>query len=297
MIFYANTVSTTSANYLNRTNAVMQYFNEARQFEVLNEEEEDRLLHIAKESTDEQKRTEARQKIAECNQRLVMMMARYYSHDNFLDCVSEGTIGLMNAIDAFEFGKGAKFGTFAVHYIRREITQYLRDKEPSIKKTNISKTFHTISQARNEFIQQNEREPLPEELAEILEEKYDIIVNDLSSVTDMKIVSIDEAVGDDNDTVVGDMETFNTYSASVNDYETTSDNEYKKEILTSLFSILSPREKKVISMLFGVGEYFHEYDPVDVAEEVGVGVERVRQMRKSILEKLSQEYAKRSKTI
>lgn len=311
-------IKNSNIGFVERTATVKQYFSEVSKIQPLSIEEEKELFmkldnikttllnHFDSETNTYDLSSEVLtelntqhdnivKKIAERNQKFVISIARHYApNDKFLDCVSEGTIGLMQAIEAFQLDRDVKFITFAVHYIRREITQYLRDDDPTIRKSNISKTFHTVAQARNEFIQREEREPSPEELAEMLNEKYSIEIKDLSDITDMRIISIDEAVSeDDDDTCVGDMQLFNDYSSSNNEYETTEANDYNKNMLSSLFSILTPREVKIISMSFGIG-YDREYSPKEIGEEVGLTAERIRQMKDNIMKRLQNEFMERS---
>lgn len=286
-------------NFLDRSGTVSQYFSDMRNLKPLSEEEQTEYMLIIKdEKTDDELRTYAKQRIAETHQGLIASAARQYAPNNkFLDCVNEGTIGLYEAIENYDVEMGVKFSTYAAHYIRRAITQYLRDKEPAIQKTNISKTFHTVAQARNEFMQREEREPSMDELAELLSEKYKVDVKDVSDITDMRLISIDETVSDNEDEVkVGDMELFNDYSASQNDYETEVNSDYNKELISSLLDILNERDKKIITMFFGIG-YFREYNPTEISEEIGMSTERVRQLQKEIVAKLQDEFAKRSKML
>lgn len=286
----------TNTSFIERTSLVKQYFSEVNKFDILTTEQEQMLFNIAKNGATEAERTAAKQKIAECNQKFVISVAHHYApSDKFLDCVSEGTIGLMTAIENFDPTNGVKFITFAVHYIRREITQYLRDRDPSIRKTNVSKTFHTAAQARNAFIQREEREPTNDELAEILNEEYGLDIKDTMDVADMRIISIDESVSDDDDDAcVGDLEEFNNASACTNEYETISTEQHYKQTLVDLFSILTPREKKIISMSFGIG-YDRDYDLKEIAEEVGLTSERVRQMKHNIIQRLQNEISEHGK--
>lgn len=288
----------TASSFVDRTATVNQYFSEVRKFDTLTTEQEQQLFAIINGDYSQYEKEMAAKKIAECNQKFVIAVARHYAPaDKFLDCVSEGTIGLMQAIQAFDPSNGVKFITFAVHYVRREITQYLRDDEPSIRKTNISKTFHTAAQARNEFIQAEERDPTPDELAEVLKEKYDVEIKDTNDLRDMTIMSIDEAVSDDEDeTFMGDSKLFNSYTAASNGYETIEENSYNSFLLESLFKVLSPREQKVISMCFGIG-YERTYECSEIASEMGLTSERIRQMKANIIERLQKEFMKKSKVI
>ena len=159
----------TNVGFVERTETVKQYFKDISKFKVLSSEEEKRLFEIIKADTDNDAVIEATHQIVNSNQLLVSSVARKLTtNDQFLDCVSVGTMALLTAISNFDVSKGVKFSTYAVPYIYRDISQYLRDVDPSIKKSNISKTYHYVPQVRNKFIQEFEREPTDEELMDIL---------------------------------------------------------------------------------------------------------------------------------
>lgn len=293
-------IKNTNTSFIERTNSVNQYFSEVRKFDTLSIAEEKDLFNIIKNSSNKTLKEKAIQRIIECNQKFVIAVARHYApSDKFLDCVSEGTIGLYNAIEMFDINAGVKFITFAAYYVKREITQYLRDEDPSIKKTNISKTYHTTAQAINYFIQKENREPTPLELVEILNEKYGIEIKDLNDLTEMRIISIDDTVNeqsDDAESCVGDLSEFNTFSASKNEYENIETKDYTKALLSNLLDVLTPREKDIITMFFGIG-YERCYEANEIAEKLSLTPERVRQLKKSIIDKLQKECTEKSKLI
>lgn len=296
-----------NSSYFERTETVSKYLSDIRHFQILSKEEETELFKVLRngEVRDEKgkiiSRTpvaeKARNAIANSNQRLVLSVARHYSpSEKILDCVSEGTCGLMEAIDRYDITKDVKFITYAIHYIRRNITQYLRDEDPSIRQTNTSKTYHCIARAYNSFVQKEEREPSPEELVEILNTEYKCDIKDVNDVIDMRIISIDESVDDDEESV-GETQLFNSYCSNDNDYEEQAQGDYAKEFSKTLFSILSPREIQIISMSFGVNGYHKEYEAKEIAKELSLTPERVRQIKKMVIDRLREEALSRMKKI
>jgi RNA polymerase primary sigma factor len=287
-----------NANFFERTPAVAQYCATIRKYDVLTQEQERALFTIIDQGcvrndkgraiqwNDEAYK--ARQTIANANQRFVLSVARRFgSSEQILDCISVGNEGMMEAIDKFSLDKNTKFSTYAISYIRRNITQYMRDEQPTVRQTNTSKTFHIISRAKNAFIQREEREPTPEELKDILNDEYGCDIKDVNDVIDMRVMSIDDGVGnDEDDSSLEETSMFNSVAYSDNDYENTIDNDYAKSVASNLCSVLTERENKIISMLFGINGYRREYEPKEVGKELGLTPERVRQIKTSVLEKL-----------
>lgn len=288
-----------NGKYFERTNTLVNYFNDIRRFDgSIKPEDEATLFDYCKNGTKEEKE-EARKIIIEGNQRFVVSVARAYAtNNNLMDLINEGNIGLMEAVDAFDpnvkvNGKTVKFMTFAVHYIRRAINQFKVNNDAIVKKNNISKTYHVLSRARNKFLQENGRQPTTDELKDLVNKEYDLKINDSADMLDLRVTYIDEnASDDDDDANLADLATFNSYSASGNGYERTESNDYNKAMVTSLLKVLTPREQRIIKMAFGIGEY-RELTNDEIAERIGLTTERIRQMRTSIMKRLRDEFKKK----
>lgn len=285
--------------YFERTDTLVSYYKDIRRFDgMIKPEDEELLFEFYKNGTKDE-REEARKLIIEGNQRFVVSMARAYATNyNLMDLINEGNIGLMEAIDAFDpniqvNGKTVKFITFAIHYIRRAITQYKVNNDSIVRKNNISKTYHVLSQVRSKFLQENGRQPTSEELKEIVNKEYNLKIRNSSDMWDLRVTYIDEDEGDgEDDSNIGNLNLFNSYSANGNSYEKTESNDYNKAMVTSLLKVLTPREQKVIKMAFGIGEY-RELTNDEIAERIGLTTERIRQMRTSILKRLQEEFKKK----
>lgn len=288
-----------NGKYFERTNTLVDYFNDIRRFDgSIKPEDEAVLFDFCKNGTKEEQ-AEARKIIIEGNQRFVVSVARAYAtNNNLMDLINEGNIGLMEAVDAFDpnvkvNGKTVKFITFAVHYIRRAINQFKVNNDAIVKKNNISKTYHVLSQARNKFLQENGRQPTTDELKDLVNKEYDLKIKDSADMLDLRVTYIDESASDDDDDAnLAGLATFNTHSASGNGYERTESNDYNKAMVTSLLKALTPREQSIIKMAFGIGEY-RELTNDEIAERIGLTTERIRQMRTSIMKRLQKEFKKK----
>lgn len=282
----------TTADYFERTDTLIRYYDDIRRYQLLSLEEEIELFTLLKNGNEDEKKY-ARSKIIVSNQRFVVAIAKKFgTNDNILDLISEGNIGLMEAIDKFDLTKGVKFSTFAVWYIRRAINMYNINHGALVTKSNISKTYHVISQATNKFIQREYRQPTLDELKEILVNEYKVDIKDVIDVLETRIISIDNEPDDsDDNTNMEDVVIYRSNSANNNIYEKNIDNDFNKELITSMLNQLSSREQEIIKLIFGIG-YDREYELQEVAEKVGLTTERVRQLKFSIIDKLKKEYKK-----
>ena len=167
-----------------------------------------------------------------------------------------------------------------------------------VKRTNYSKTFHVISKATNDFVQQFERTPTPEELLDIITTKYNKDIKDKNDLLDLKVSYVDESSNEDDDTTnFGDMAAYNRASASYNEYETTESNDFNKSLVTSLLNTLTPRKQQIIKMRFGLYEESkglkREYEREEIASKLGLTSERVRQLENEAMEEIKREYISR----
>ena len=263
--------------YFDRTNTLVSYFNDIKRFDgTINPEDEVILLDLCKNGTKKEQK-KARKLIIEGNQRFVVSVARAYAIDAFDPTVKDN-------------GKTVKFCTFAVHYIRRAINQFKVNNDAIVKKNNISKTYHVLSQARNKFLQENGRQPTSDELKELVNDQYNLKIKNSNDMLDLKITYIDDNdTESDDDANLASLATFNSYSASTNGYERTELNDFNTAMVSSLLKALTPREQKVIKMAFGIGES-RELTNEEIGDKMGLTPERIRQMRSSIMKRLQKEF-------
>lgn len=281
-----------TSDYFERTETLIRYYDDIRKYGLLSQEDEIKLFQLLKNgsSSDKQK---ARETIINSNQRFVVAIAKKFgTNDNILDLISEGNIGLMEAVDRFDYTKGVRFSTFAVWYIRRAVNTYNINHGTLVTKSNISKTYHVISQATNKFIQRELRQPTLEELRDIIVNEYNIDIKDVIDVLETRVVSIDNDYNNASDNQnFKDVMEFKTNSAYENSFEKDSDKEFNKELIDTMLNKLSSREQEIIKLIFGIG-YDREYELQEVAKKVNLTTERVRQLKFTIMNKLKQEYKK-----
>jgi RNA polymerase primary sigma factor len=206
-----------TTDYFERTETLTRYYEDIRKYDVMSEEKEVEMFNLFKNGN-KQEQEYARNFIINANQRFVVAMAkRFATNENILDLISEGNIGLIEAMKDFDVTKGNKFITFAVWYVRRAINNYCINYGNLVKKTNLSKTYHVIAQATNKFIQTEYRKPTLEELLEIVNKEHKADIKSIEDIIDTKISSIDEGFNsEDDDAVFGDMSLYNSYSSSFN---------------------------------------------------------------------------------
>lgn len=277
-----------TSEYYERTRILSQFYEDIRNYPLLTQEEEEQLFLQIKNGNKEESE-QAFKKIIESNQRFVVSVAkRYANNDNLLDLISEGNIGLIEAIATFDINRKNKFISHAVWYIRRAINIYSMTNT-LVKKSNATKTYHLLSNIRNRFLQKNERLPTTDEIIQILWEENGIKVIDSCDIVDNYFSSIDNnSINDDDDDNCEDYE-YNRASSSQNDFDTIAENEFKSYEVKKMLSSLTDREQKVIRMFFGIG-YNMEYDLSAIAKEVNLTTERVRQIKAEAIEKLKNIY-------
>ena len=279
-----------TTDYFERTETLTRYYEDIRKYDVMSEEKEVEMFNLFKNGN-KQEQEYARNFIINANQRFVVAMAkRFATNENILDLISEGNIGLIEAMKDFDITKGNKFITFAVWYVRRAINNYCINYGNLVKKTNLSKTYHIIAQATNKFIQTEYRQPTLEELLEIVNKEHKADIKSIEDIIDTKISSIDEGFNsEDDDAAFGEMSLYNSYSSSFNEYEKISNDDFNNKLISSMFGNLPEREKTIIKMVFGIG-YYREYELQEIAEELGLTTERVRQIKNSVLKEIKEKY-------
>lgn len=286
-------LSIPTSDIMERTPWMKQYFADIRKFDVLSQEEEERLFYKMSNGT-KAERLQARNKIIECNQRFIFAIAkRYGKSDNVSDLVAEGNLALIEAIEEYDYTRGNRFLTYAVHYIRRNINNYLMNDDKLVKRSNISKTYHTIAKARNAFIQKEQRNPSTEELKEILEDEYGVTIKQNIDLIDTSIASLDEHFNnDDEEATSGDLVLFTSKQSSSNGFERTEDNEFSSELIKSLLDSLQGKEaeraKEIVKMVFGIG-YTYPVSIEDIADKFELTEVRVRQICNETILKLKKE--------
>lgn len=282
---------------VDRSENTTRFYKDISEYPTLTREEEIEWFNKYKHGTDEEKEV-ARDYIMLCNQRLIVAAAKKWAKtDSLMDYVNEANFGLLEAMENFDTSFNVKFASYAMWFIKRAINKYICGDLQVVKRPNFSKTFHVISKATNDFLQDNERTPTPDELFDIVTSKYGKDIRDKNDILDLKVSYVDESASDEDDSPnYGDMAAYNRASASYNDYEEKETNEFNKKLVSSLLNKLSPRKQQIIKMRFGMYEEDNglrrEYEREEIGDILGLTSERVRQLELAAMTEIKEEYVK-----
>jgi RNA polymerase primary sigma factor len=230
----------------------------------------------------EAKAKEAKSELVKANLRLVISIAKRYINRglHFLDLIQEGNIGLMKAVDKFEYQRGYKFGTYATWWVRQAITRAIADQTRTIRiPVHMTEVINKLNRTSRTLFQEMGREPALEEIAE----RMGISLDKMQKVFKIskRPISLETPIGEEEDSHLGDFIEDKAVISPQEAVISANLSEQTRKVLASL----TPREEKVLRMRFGIGEkYDHTLE--EVGQDFDVTRERIRQIEAKALRKL-----------
>ncbi len=243
------------------------------------EEIKDAVKHL---DVAEEKVKRGKAELVEANLRLVVSIAKKYTNRGlqFLDLIQEGNIGLMKAVDKFEYKRGYKFSTYATWWIRQAITRAIADQARTIRiPVHMIETINKLIRTSRHLVQKLGREPMPEEVAERMDLPLDKVRKILK--ISREPISLETPIGEEEDSHLGD---FIEDKKAVSPLEAATRYDLQRQINSSL-ETLTPREEKVLRKRFGIGEAT-DHTLEEVGQDFEVTRERIRQIEAKALRKL-----------
>ena len=269
------------AEGINIEDPVRMYLKEIGKVSLLTAEEETELAMIM-ESDDEEKAKEAKQRLAEANLRLVVSIAKRYVGRGmlFLDLIQEGNLGLIKAVEKFDYRKGFKFSTYATWWIRQAITRAIADQARTIRiPVHMVETINKLVRVSRQLLQELGREPTPEEIAK----EMNIPVERVREIIKIsqEPVSLETPIGEEEDSHLGDFIQDDNVPVPADAAAFSLLQDQLQEVLNTL----TPREQKVLRLRFGLDDG-RARTLEEVGKEFNVTRERIRQIGAKALRKL-----------
>lgn len=269
-----------------RDSLISAYYNSIKKYNVLTAQQENDLLNLYHYGNEKEKKY-ARDKLVLHNQRFIIAISKRYANNiNLIDLIEEANIGLIQAIDLYDFNKNTRLLTYAVYYIRRQINSYIAETSKLIKPINAHVIYHNLEKAKDKFISENYRLPTDDELIIFLKTRYGVTITHKEDLRAINIKSLDSKIDNTSSNSSTTYEDYVLYR-NCNDLSNTELNIEKydtKVIVNKLLNNLNTKEKYVITRLFGIGCENNTFD--NVAADLSMTSEGVRAIYKRAINKL-----------
>lgn len=260
-----------------------RYCAEVRRYRPLQKEEELRLISIALNGKGKE-REEARRTVIMSNQRFAISVAKKYASDdkdNLMDLISECNIGMMEALDKFNPESGTKFISYAAHYMKRSVINYLALKGCQVRITGAQSIYTVKGELANEFAQSEKREPTEDELYDLVNDRMNGKVRDKECLRNVVVETLDG----EGDVYSAVRKEADGACSEENGCLTEIDREHAREIGRWLFKRCTESERKVVKYKFGI-DCGHPYTDIEISRIIGVKLSTVKRLYKSAIEKM-----------
>lgn len=262
------------------------YMKDIRKYGTIDDAKTREYLKMYRDGSSKEKKI-AKERIVGAHQRFVLSVANKFSHeDNLMDVISEGNIGLIKAIEEYDVDSDVKFTTYAMYWIRKTIMSYITVEEPMVSPNNAIKLATYVPKIKQEFWNENYRQPTAEEIQDILLERYKLNFANKEDLATYQPMSIDEKYDEDDDGqefMECSAYTSKTATCNTDSFEKTDD---AKVIVRNILSTLSDRDAYIVKCIYGIDGEQKSMD--DIATEVGISHERVRQIAVNSVKKLGE---------
>ena len=274
-------ISNHSLKYVKQDETVLAYMRDIKNTKILTAEEELTLVLSAQKGD-----MDSQNKLIASHQRFVYALAKQYAtiNNDILDYVNEGNIGLITAIKTFDPSRGFRFITYASHYIRREMVEYMNALRNIVHSPTNNKYASKVKKLKNDYFNKYGAYPTENQLIEMFKDKYNMKVQDTSDL--LEVTMEDIAYDRDTDHGVKAENNFNNRSASYNDYEDVVEKDYIKNMVITCINTLKEKEADIISMLYGIGKYEYPVPTDDVAIKYNITTASVNMIRNKVLDKM-----------
>lgn len=276
-----------SYQFKNKKNPVRAYFDEIGERPLLSREEEAQLAQRIEENDQE-----AKKELAIANLRLVISIAKKYRNYglSFLDLIQEGNLGLMKAVEKFDWRKGYKFSTYATWWIRQAILRAITNRSRTIRvPAHMNELIRDIKKVERKFMHKHGRDPTPEEISEKLEVPVEKIRK--AQKTSQRTTSLDKPLGEDEGEagVLGDILADTNLPGPEQESLQMMTKNHLEELL---HEVLTERERRIVQLRYGLKDY-HPRTLNEVGKVFGISRERVRQIQKEAINKLQRPEIKK----